>query len=89
MINLSQYTSLPFSRKLVEERWEDSNGIVGGIGKMNTEPYALLISTQEMLFKLLERDESCAFIIAGPILFYGNMIMAWPKNFAFGPLFDY
>ena len=73
----------------MDERWVDSKGIVDGIEKMNTEPFAMLISTQEMLFKLVEREESCAFVIVGPILFHGNMIIAWPKNFAFGPLFDY
>ena len=80
---------MPYSEKLVDERWVDSKGIVDGIEKMNTEPFAMLISTQEMLFKLVEREESCAFVIVGPILFHGNMIIAWPKNFAFGPLFDY
>ena len=80
---------MPFSEKLVDERWENSEGLVDGIDRMNKEPYAMLISTQELLFKLVERDESCAFVIVGPILFYGNMIIAWPKNYAFGPLFDY
>ena len=80
---------MPYSEKLVDERWVDSKGIVDGIEKMNTEPFAMLISTQEMLFKLVEREESCAFVIVGPILIHGNMIIAWPKNFAFGPLFDY
>ena len=86
---LTQYTNMPYSEKLVEERWDDTDGIVAGIEKMNNQPYAMIISTQEMLFKLMEREQSCDFVIVGPILFYGNMIMAWPKNFAFGPLFDY
>ena len=80
---------MPYSKKLVEERWDDTNGIVAGIEKMKNEPYAMLISTQEMLFKLVEREESCGYVIVGPTLFFGNMIIAWPKNFAFGPLFDY
>ena len=45
---------MPYSEKLVDERWVDSKGIVDGIEKINTEPFAMLISTQEMLFKLVD-----------------------------------
>ena len=64
-------------------------GLVSGIEKMRFELYAYVAPTQELLFKLVERGESCAYIIVGSNLFYGNLVMAWPKNFSYGPLFDY
>ena len=64
-------------------------GLVSGIEKMRTELYAYVAPTQELLFKLAEREESCDYVIVGANLFYGNMVMAWPKNFSYGPLFNY
>ena len=64
-------------------------GVLDGIEKMKTEQFAYLTPKQELLVELVRRKESCAYIIAGSTLFYGNLIMAWPKNFPYGPLFDY
>ena len=66
-----------------------SRVMVAGIEKMRTELFAMISPTQELLFKLVERGESCDYTIVGSNIFYGNMVIAWPKNFEFGPLFNY
>ena len=35
------------------------------------------------------RGEECSLIEMGPVLFKGNLIMTWKKDFPYGPLFNY
>ena len=82
--------------QLVADRWEDVATEADGIKKALTESFAYLSAVQvssnnkcSTYLQPMYGEYGCDVIDAGENMIKGPLVIAWQKDFVYGPLLDY